>query len=317
MSCVLAFQCLTARNFKPEDLSNYSIKDLEHLSGIKAHTIRIWEQRYNFMQPSRSHTNIRSYDDSDLKLILNVALLKENGFKISRIAEMGQAEMSREVIALTEKNLTFPEQIHALTLAMIDIDEGRFDKVISSNVLKLGFEKAMINVVYPFLRKIGVLWQTGSINPAHEHFISNLIRQKLMVAIDGLYVTPDPAAKKYILFLPEGELHELSLLFANYIIRCRKNKSIYLGQSLPLHDLASVYDIHKADYLLAVITSIPGPDHVERYVRKLAELFSDATILLTGYQVVGQNLQVPGNVIIFNQFNDIAEFVEKNSGHAV
>ena len=305
------------QHFKPEDLSNYSIKDLEHLSGIKAHTIRIWEQRYNFIKPSRSSTNIRSYGDNDLKLILNVALLKGNGFKISRIAEMSPAEMGREVIALTERNLTFPDQIHALTLAMIDIDEGRFDKVISSNVLKLGFEKAMINIVYPFLKKIGVLWQTGSINPAHEHFISNLIRQKLIVAIDGQYATPEPHAKKYILFLPEGELHELSLLFANYIIRCRKNKSIYLGQSLPLHDLVSVYDIHKADYLLAVITSTPGQDHLEKYVSKLAELFSSATILLTGYQVVTQDIHVPTNVIIFNQFGDLIEFVEKNSGQAV
>ena len=298
-------------------MSNYSIKDLEHLSGIKAHTIRIWEQRYNFIKPSRSDTNIRSYGDSDLRLILNVALLKDNGFKISRIAEMTPSEMNREVISLTERKHAFTEQIHALTLAMIEVDEDRFDKVISSNVLKLGFEKAMTNVVYPFLRKIGVLWQTGSINPAHEHFISNLIRQKLIVAIDGQYVTPGPEAKKYILFLPEGELHELSLLFANYIIRCRKNKSIYLGQSLPLHDLVSVYDIHKADYLLAVITSTPGQDHVQKYVNKLAELFSDATILLTGYQVVGEGLHVPGNVIIFNHFDDIVEFVEKNSGHAV
>ncbi len=293
-------------------MSNYSIKDLEHLSGIKAHTIRIWEQRYNFIKPSRSDTNIRSYDDSDLKLILNIALLKDNGFKISRIAEMSPSEMTKEVISLTERKLNFPDQIHTLTLAMVDIDEDRFDKIISSNVLKLGFEKTMINIIYPFLSKIGVLWQTGSINPAHEHFISNLIRQKLIVAIDGQYVAPLPDAKKYILFLPEGELHELSLLFANYIVRSRQNRSVYLGQSLPLHDLVSVYDVHRADYIFTVITSVPGQEQVQKYINKLASLFRESTVLLTGYQVISQQLQLPENVVVFHKFDDIIGFVEEN-----
>jgi MerR family transcriptional regulator, light-induced transcriptional regulator len=297
-------------------VSNYSIKDLEHLSGIKAHTIRIWEQRYNFIKPSRSETNIRSYDDLDLKLILNVSLLKDNGFKISHIADMSSQEIAEEVLALTDKHLRFPEQIHALTLAMIDMDEDRFEKIMSSNILKLGFEKTMLNIVYPFLSKIGVLWQTGSINPAQEHFISNLIRQKLIVAIDGQYSSDPSNARKYLLYLPEGELHELSLLFADYVIRSRHNKSIYLGQSLPLQDLVSVYNLHKPEFILSILTSVPGIDQVQGYVNKLSGLFPASTILLSGYQVIGQDIQTPDNVIIFTRSEQITSFVEEHSAEA-
>ena len=264
-------------------MSTFSIRDLEHLSGIKAHTIRIWEQRYELIKPKRTDTNIRFYDDQDLKLILNVALLKENGVKISKIAEMTHGDMQREVLKLTELNLRYPEQIHALTISMVDIDEERFEKIISTNILKLGFEKTMMNIIYPILNKIGILWQTGAINPAQEHFISNLVRQKLIVAIDGQYTVPAGKSKKYVLYLPEGELHELSLLFADFLIKSRNNKTIYLGQSLPIMDLEAVYDIHKPDYLLSVLTTVPGPSDVQSYVNLLSEKFPDCQILLTGY----------------------------------
>ncbi|MDX5478997.1 MAG: MerR family transcriptional regulator, partial [Cyclobacteriaceae bacterium] len=166
-------------------MSTYSIKDLEQLSGIKAHTLRIWEQRYSLLSPKRTDTNIRYYDDEDLKLILNVALLNDNGIKISKIASMSSEEMREQVVKMTEKSLTHDDQIHALTICMIEMDEERFDKVLSTNILKIGFEQTMMNIIYPFMSKIGVLWQTGAINPAQEHFISNLVRQKLIVAIDG------------------------------------------------------------------------------------------------------------------------------------
>jgi len=294
-------------------VSNYSIKDLEHLSGIKAHTIRIWEQRYSFINPSRTDTNIRYYDDQDLRLILNVALLKDNGYKISKIADMSVKDMQESVLKITEKNLKYPDQIHALVLSMVDLDEDRFEKIMSTNILKIGFEKTMINIVYPFLSKIGVLWQTGAINPAQEHFISNLVRQKLIVAIDGQFVSIHEKSKKYVLYLPEGELHELSLLFSDFLIKSRQNRTIYLGQSLPLHDLEEVYNIHKPDYLLTVLTSTPGPAEVQGYVDTIAEKFKDSTVLLTGYQVVGQDLEVPDNMVIFNRLEELIEFVEENS----
>lgn len=294
-------------------MSTYSIKELEHLSGIKAHTIRIWEQRYDFISPNRTGTNIRYYDDKDLRLILNISLLKDNGYKISKIADMSHDELSEAVLKLTERNLAYPDQINALILAMVDMDEDRFEKIMSTNIVKIGFEKTMINVVYPFLSKIGVLWQTGSINPAQEHFISNLIRQKLIVAIDGQYIPKTDYHKKYLLFLPEGELHELGLLFSDFLIKSRKNKTVYLGQSLPFDDLAEVYKIHQPDFILTVITNTPGAGEVQAYIDMLCKSFPEAKVLLTGYQLIGQDLQVMKNGVIFSKIEDLIDFVEESS----
>jgi DNA-binding transcriptional MerR regulator len=290
-------------------LSTYSIKDLEQLSGIKAHTLRIWEQRYNLLNPKRTDTNIRFYDDLDLKLILNVALLNDNGYKISKIASMDDEEMRAEVMKLTDRTLTHDDQIHALTICMIEMDEERFDKVLSTNILKLGFEQTMMNIVYPFMSKIGVLWQTGAINPAHEHFISNLVRQKLIVAIDGQVVSGD--GKKFLLFLPEGELHEISLLFASFLIKSKGHKVIYLGQNTPYDDLMTVYNIHRPDYMMTVITTSPTSEYAQEYLNLLAENFSKTQILVTGYQVIGQDLVLPPNVILMTYIRDIKVLLDE------
>ena len=290
-------------------MSTYSIKDLEQLSGIKAHTLRIWEQRYNLLQPKRTDTNIRFYDDDDLKLILNVALLNDNGVKISKIASMSHNELREEVMKLTERSLTHDDQIHALTICMIEMDEERFDKILSTNILKLGFEQTMLNVIYPFMSKIGVLWQTGAINPAQEHFISNLVRQKLIVAIDGQI--PQQGGKKFLLFLPEGELHEISILFASYLIKSKGHKVIYLGQSTPNDDLLSVFKLHQPEYLLTVITTSPSSEYVQEYINALADRFASAQILVTGYQVLGQDLRFPENVSQMSYIRDIKDLLEE------
>lgn len=294
-------------------MSSYSIKDLEQLSGIKAHTLRIWEQRYDFIKPKRTDTNIRYYDDSDLKLILNVSLLKENGHKISKISQMQYNDMQNEVIKLTEKKLSYPEQIHSLTLAMIDHDEERFEKIMSSIILQLGFQMTMIKVIYPFLIKIGILWQTGAITPSQEHFISNLIRQKIIVAIDGLFVPATEYKKKYLLFLPEEEMHELSLLFSSYIIKSRKNKVIYIGQSTPFDDVIKIYNQLKPDYLLTVLTTHPQPCEVQPYLNKLSQTFHNSKILISGRQILGEDLETDKNMILLNKLEDLVDFVEENN----
>lgn len=286
-------------------MSNYSIKDLEQLSGIKAHTLRIWEHRYNIISPKRTDTNIRTYDDQDLKLVLNISLLKDHGYKISEISKLSVEEMYQEVIKISDRQLNYPDQIHALTISMIDLDEDRFEKIISTNILQFGFENTMIHIIYPFLSRIGTLWVTGSIGPAQEHFITNLIRQKLIVAIDGQVSKQRPNGKKYMLFLPEGELHEISLLFANYIIRARYNKVVYLGQSLPFNELVFAYNVHKPDYIFSAITSVPANHEAQLYVNKLAAQFPESHLLLTGYQVVGQDIQMPENGTIVNNIDDL------------
>jgi methanogenic corrinoid protein MtbC1 len=242
-------------------------------------------------------------------LILNVALLNDNGFKISKIASMEPSEMREEVMKLTERTLTHDDQIHALTISMIEMDEDRFDKILSTNILKLGFEQTMMNIIYPFMSKIGVLWQTGAINPAQEHFISNLVRQKLIVAIDSQ--VGKSGGKKFLLYLPDGELHETSMLFASYLIKNQGHKVIYLGQSTPDDDLLAVYNLHQPEYLLTVITTVPSSDHVQVYLNLISNRFPKATILVSGYQVIGQDLVFPANVRLLNYIRDIKDFLEE------
>ncbi|MCH6200546.1 MerR family transcriptional regulator [Aquiflexum sp. LQ15W] len=290
-------------------MSTYSIKDLEQLSGIKAHTLRIWEQRYNLLHPMRTDTNIRFYDDASLKLILNVALLNDNGYKISKIANMSEAEMREEVVKLTEKTLTHDDQIHALTICMIEMDEDRFEKVLSTNILKIGFEQTMLNIIYPFMSKIGVLWQTGAINPAQEHFMSNLIRQKLIVAIDGQIYKG--GGKKFLLYLPEGELHEISILFAAYLIKLKGHKLIYLGQNTPDEDLQIVYRLHQPEFLMTIITTSPNSDEIQDYIYSISERFQKSEIILSGYQIVGQDLDFPKNVKAMHYIKQLKEYIEE------
>lgn len=290
-------------------MSSYSIRDLEQLSGIKAHTIRIWEQRYNIIQPKRTDTNIRTYDDQDLKLILNISLLKDYGYKISEISKLSLEEITNEVLVISDQKLNYPDQIHALTISMIDLDEERFEKIISNNFLRFGFENTMTNIIYPFLSRIGTLWMTGSIGPAQEHFMTNLIRQKIIVAIDSQVIKYRPDSKKFMLFLPEGELHEIGLLFASYIIRSHNHRVVYLGQTLPFTELMFAYDVHKPDFIFSTITSVPSNDEVQPYVDRLCKQFPDSKILLTGYQVIGQDIEIQSNATIINKTSDLVDLL--------
>lgn len=294
-------------------MAQYSIKDIEQLSGIKAHTLRIWEQRYNFIKPKRTKTNIRYYDDEDLKLILNVSLLKEHGHKISRICTMPGQDLQLEVQKLMERKIGFSEQIQSLTLSMIDLDEDRFEKTLNTNILQIGFERTMMNLIYPFFQRIGILWQTGAITPAQEHFISNLVRQKVIVAIDGQVVHSENYNSKYLLFLPEGEMHEMSLLFSHYIIKSRNNKVIYIGQNVPHSDLLKIYDDHHPDYLMTVMTSYPQSRDVQKFINLLSESFPSSKILISGHQVVGQDMTLTENVVLFNKMHDLIDFCEMRS----
>lgn len=293
-------------------MNTYSIKDLEHISGIKAHTLRIWEQRYNFIKPKRTETNIRYYNGEDLKLILNIAALKENGYKISKIAKMPVAEISEEVSRLNEGGFRYSEQVQALSLSMLHMDEERFEKIIATSILQLGFEKTMLHIIYPFLEKVGMLWQTGAASPAHEHFITNLIRQKLMVAIDGQCVRRHDRCKKYLLFLPEEEMHEIGLLFASYIIKARNHQVIYLGQSLPFDSLRSIFEDQKPDFLMTILTNSSDGTKIEQYINELAMAFPSATLLVSGRQIVDREINFSPNTVVFPRKELFIEFVDRN-----
>jgi len=179
----------------------------------------------------------------------------------------------------------FESQIENLVIAMIDLDEHKFEKSISNSILKLGFDETVSSIIYPFLEKIGLLWQIGTINPAHEHFITNLIRQKLIIAIDAQIDALKKNSKIFVLFLPEGELHELSLLFYSFLIKKRGHRVIYLGQSLPFEDLQQAKLISHPDFLVTVITSAISRKDLEAYIKSLSDHFPDQTILLGGNQI--------------------------------
>lgn len=277
-------------------MAQYTIKELEQLSGIKAHTIRIWEQRYGILNPKRTETNIRFYDDADLKSLLNISLLNERGYKISKIAQMDERELLQTVQQLCEQPCAGAHHVKELVSAMVDMDEQFFDRVVSKATLQMGFQETMQEVIYPFLNKIGILWQTGNITPAHEHFVSNLIRQKLLVAIDGQAARWREEDPVYVLYLPEGELHELALLYMNYLLRANNQRVIYMGQHLPFKDLELTYEQFKAEYLCTVLTSVPEREQVQTYLNKLSERFPDCTIYVYGYQVQHDFLVFPENV---------------------
>ena len=288
-------------------MGQYSIKELEQLSGIKAHTIRIWEKRHRIIEPSRTATNIRYYSDKDLKKIINVSLLNTYGIKISKIADMSLEDMNKKVLEISELQNDKGVHIDQMVVAMIDMEEELFEKILNNLILRFGFEQTVTEIIYPFLEKIGILWQTQNITPAHEHFISNLIRQKIIVAIDGLPIPPK-TAKKIVIFLPEGEMHELGLLFYHFLIRKAGYRTYYLGQNVPHEDLVSVYKVHQPEYMLTTITSKP-PIAVEKYLEQLSNDFEGTKILASGYQVQKFNGLKVGNVQTFSTALELTKFI--------
>ena len=289
-------------------MGKYSIKDIEKLSGIKAHTIRIWEKRHNVIEPKRTVSNIRYYDDYDLKRVLNISILNNNGLKISTIARMSDEELHEKVVQLSRDSRGTEGNIDRMIVCMIDLDEQTFEKLFSEFIMKFGFEDTVIKIVYPFLKKIGVLWQTGNISPAHEHFISNIVRQKIIVAIDAL-PTPDDNQDKLLLYLPDGELHELGLLFYHYIAKKNGLKTIYLGQSVPYEDLLIINKVHNPDFIFTSYTSPISPKEFKEHMTRLSRDFGDKTILISGYQVTQNRFNVPKEIIKIDNTEEFKHFI--------
>ena len=288
-------------------MGQYSIKDLEQLSGIKAHTIRIWEKRYSLIDPSRTSTNIRFYSDDDLKKIINVSLLNNNGIKISKIANMSSDDISTKVMKISEVQHDASVHIDQMVLAMIDMEEEMFEKILNNLILRFGFEKMITDMVYPFLEKIGILWQTHSITPAQEHFISNLIRQKIIVAIDGLPIPPK-SSKTILLFLPEGEMHEMGLLFYHYLTRKAGYRTYYLGQNVPHEDLKKVVQVHQPDILLTSISASLNIS-IEHYFKTLTSDFPQLAILISGHQTQKFAGTRMGNIVFFSRTHELKELI--------
>ncbi len=290
----------------------YSIKDLEKLTGIKAHTIRIWEQRYGLIEPKRTKTNIRYYCDADLKRLINIALLNRQGVKISKIATLSPQEIAEQASSISECNLEYDTQLDTLTIAMIELDEYKFDHVLTTNIDTIGFERTLVSVIYPFLERLSLLWLTGSVSPLQEHFMSNLLRQKVIAAIDKepLVSPKERDSKKFLIFLPEGEQQELSLLFMYFLLKTRRHQVTYLGSEISFEDLRDAYNIRKPDYVFTLINEPFQKISIQQYVNNLATQFVDCQILLSGYQVISKELCLADNISVCASFDETIQFID-------
>lgn len=267
--------------------SKYSIKDLEQLSGIKAHTLRAWEQRYNLIEPHRTETNIRYYVDDHLKKILNIAVLVKSGMRISKVAEMSHEEIKAAVIDAGRYQGNYESQINAFKISMLEYDEYLFDSVFNKCLIQFGTDETLSKILGKFIQEIGLLWQAGAINVSNEHFISGLVKQKLFSIIDQTIIPqPSPDRNSYVLYLPADELHELGLLYLYYHLKKNGHRVIYLGQSVPISYLKEVSDKTQVDKFISVFTTQPHFEEIDVYFERIGELFEEDNyrFFLTGIQ---------------------------------
>jgi DNA-binding transcriptional MerR regulator len=261
--------------------SVFSIKDLENLSGIKAHTIRIWEKRYNILEPMRTDTNIRLYDLPSLQKLLNITLLHDYGYKISKIASYPEDQIPLLVREIISEKSAKNHAISAFKMAMMDFDQELFFNTYAQLLSEKSFKEIFYQVFIPLMTELGLLWQSETITPAHEHFISYLIKQKLLINTEKLQVLrPTKTEKVFVLSLPMNELHELGLMYLNYETLLRGYKTIYLGESMPIKDLTDLKKHFNSIVFVSYLTVQPDKDSVNDYVNQMIqELMDDSTEL--------------------------------------
>jgi DNA-binding transcriptional MerR regulator len=286
----------------------FTIKDLENLSGIKAHTIRIWEQRYTFLSPQRTETNIRYYNNAELKTILNVALLNKYGFKISHIDKMKPEEMREKILSLSQAQAQQERIINDLIQHMVDMDLERFEDVLDNYIMARGIEKTISHIIFPFLEKIGILWMTNHINPAQEHLVTNIIRQKLVVGIEsaGSHLRSNHSL---LLFLPEGEHHELGLLFIYYLLKSRGVRTYYLGANVPLRDVEYLVKLKSPDMVYTHLTSVANNFNFEKFLSGFSTRIPKTECIISGRLTQQYKKKVPSSIRFKNSLQEVIEFI--------
>lgn len=289
-------------------MDSFTIKDLENLSGIKAHTLRIWEQRYNFLKPNRTFTNIRYYSNDDLKCLLNIALLNKYGFKISHIDKMNQVEIKEKVLSLNQGQAQQDRIVNELIQHMIDLDIDAFETTLDNYILARGIEKTIIQIIFPYMEKIGILWLTNHINPAQEHLVTNIIRQKLLVGIEGVS-TPLKLNKTILLFLPEAEYHEMGLLFMYYLLKSRGANVLYLGSNVPLKDVAYVVNLKKPDYLYCHLTTVGQNFNFDKFLQQVSTKFPKLPTIISGQLTHTYEKKIHAPILFKRTFAEAMEFV--------
>ncbi|MCB0447184.1 MAG: MerR family transcriptional regulator [Gelidibacter sp.] len=292
--------------------SNFSIKDLENLSGIKAHTIRIWEKRYNLLEPERTDTNIRYYNLSSLQKLMNVSFLNENGYKISKIAALQKDKIPALVREIALKSNENNYAIQSFKFAMLNFDQFLFYDTYNKLAKEKTFKSIFYDVFIPLLSEIGLLWQTDTITPAHEHFISTLIRQKIIASTETFQsANQNDSTKTFVLFLPDNEVHELGLMFVNHEIISKGYHSILLGQSVPMNSLLDLLNHYDDVTYVSYFTIKPEKDDIESYLNEFEEkIISKGTSKLW---VLGKMLEhidtdsLPKKIRAFKSIDEIVE----------
>ncbi|MBL7911585.1 MAG: MerR family transcriptional regulator [Bacteroidia bacterium] len=289
----------------------YQITELEQLTGIKAHTIRIWEKRYNLIEPDRTNTNYRRYNDEQVKKLLNVSTLLSNGYKISKIAELSDKDLHLKILesqSSKQEDVICATFINDLLSAMIDFDEQNFEKTYSAVINRFGLFDAMLNVFYPLLNKIGLLWSVNDVSPAQEHFASCLIKRKIMAATDGLPFAKHKK-KKFLLLLIPGEMHDISLLFANYIIRSKGHETIYLGQDVPYENISLVLKQIRPNFILTFFTVPQDPKTVYSDLKNNLQLGDGNKLIVSGQSATTEYLQKKMNAEVIYHPKDLLNYL--------
>jgi DNA-binding transcriptional MerR regulator len=290
------------------DMNAFTIKDVENLTGVKAHTIRIWEQRYSFIKPQRTDTNIRYYNNDELKTILNISLLNKYGYKISHINKMSTDEVKDKIHSLSSTVAQLERVVNELIQAMIDLRIEAFEAVMDDYVRTRGIEKTITQIIFPFMEKIGVLWATDHINPAQEHLVSNIIRQKLIVGIEGVQSFVN-VNKSVLLFLPEGEYHEMGLLYVQYLLKSRGINTIYIGANVPLEDVKFVADLKKPDFIFTHLTSVSSSFSFERFLSQITRKLESHPIVISGRLAQSYEKRIPAKIKFKRNLAEVMEFI--------
>ena len=291
-------------------MNAFTIKDLELLSGIKAHTIRIWEQRYTFLKPQRTDTNIRYYTNDELKTVLNIALLSKYGFKISHIDRMTNPEMKDKIISLSQSQAQQERAINDLIHFMVDMKIEEFETLLNNHIEAKGIEKTITYIIFPFLERIGILWLTNHINPAQEHLVTNIIRQKLIVGIETAS-THLVLNKTVLLFLPEGEHHELGLLFMYYLLKNKGIKVLYLGANVPMKDVEFVARLKKPTFLYSHLTAVAHNFNFEKFLVNAQNRLIDHKVIVSGQLAQSYKKKIPSNVGFKKTLNEVIEHISE------
>ena len=291
----------------------YSINDIEQLTGIKAHTLRIWEKRYGLDFAHRSPSNIRYYLDEDLKNIMNISVLYKHGMKISKIAKLNASEIREKVVQLTEVHKSHSFGLDALTLSLINLDQHSFDHIININREQSGFEEVLEKLIFPLFDKINEMYLTGTIKPVHESFLNHILKGKLMVEIEKMRSSSTHKEPDYLIFQPSGSMEEMSGMILNYYLLESGRYTLNLGNITSSLDIVDAYKIHKPKYIIGLFNLEMSDEEWNEYYEQLRSNFDDSQLIISGFLVYQKGVQSDDNVTVLPDLNAILQLLKGES----